>query len=154
MRFLFKSHVITDHTFRLIMRLSWVFFRLYFFHFSEFKMIIQLLLLSLLPSLSQQQYTTCTDSTLDFQGYTYNVDATTNEKVWSHCKFPNPKFDHARCGLTVTTGYHWVCDPDYLISSQGLYKDPTINWHLHVGIIFVDRHFFSVAMRGPGGSMS
>lgn len=81
-------------------------------------MIIQLLLLSLLPSLSQQQYTTCTDSTLDFQGYTYNVDATTNEKVWSHCKFPNPKFDHARCGLTVTTGYHWVCDPDYLISSQ------------------------------------
>ncbi|XP_071179138.1 uncharacterized protein [Mytilus edulis] len=81
-------------------------------------MLFRILLLALSPSLTIAQYSTCTDASLDYQGYTYNVDAVTSEKIWSHCKFPNPKFDHARCGLTSTAGHHWVCDPDYLISSQ------------------------------------
>lgn len=80
-------------------------------------MEFQLLIIAILPYFATP-YSTCTDPTLDFQGYTYLVDESTHKKVWSHCKFPNPKFDHARCGITVTTGYHWVCDPDYLISSQ------------------------------------
>lgn len=82
-------------------------------------MLFRILIGTLLPYLTIAQYSTCTDASLDYQGYTYNVDAVTSEKIWSHCKFPNPKFDHARCGLTSTTGHHWVCDPDYLISSQG-----------------------------------
>lgn len=63
-------------------------------------------------------YTGCTDTSLNYQGYTYTIDPTTQQKVWSHCGFPNPSFDYALCGLTYTSGEHFLCDPDGLLSSQ------------------------------------
>lgn len=63
-------------------------------------------------------YNGCTDTSLNYQGYTYTIDPTTQQKVWSHCGFPNPSFDYALCGLTYTSGEHFLCDPDGLLSSQ------------------------------------
>lgn len=63
-------------------------------------------------------YIGCTDTSLNYQGYTYTIDPTTQQKVWSHCGFPNPSFDYALCGLTYTSGEHFLCDPDGLLSSQ------------------------------------
>lgn len=63
-------------------------------------------------------YTGCTETSLNYQGYTYTIDPTTQQKVWSHCGFPNPSFDYALCGLTYTSGEHFLCDPDGLLSSQ------------------------------------
>ncbi|XP_050410624.1 uncharacterized protein LOC126825159 [Patella vulgata] len=60
----------------------------------------------------------CTDSWLDFRGYTYTVDPVTKEKVWSHCKFPNPTADLTRCGLPVSSGRGYICDPDGLLASS------------------------------------
>lgn len=105
-------------------------------------MFLWLSVLFLLPHVSHQ-YSTCTDASLNYQGYTYTVDPDTNEKIWSHCKFPNPKYDYARCGLTATSGYHWVCDPDNLISSQG--KTPAFFKMLdtHMFIILYYRKFMA-----------
>nr|XP_022336711.1 uncharacterized protein LOC111132992 isoform X1 [Crassostrea virginica] len=63
-------------------------------------------------------YTGCTDTSLNYQGYTYTIDPSTQQKVWSHCGFPNPSFDYALCGLTYTSGEHFLCDPDGLLTSQ------------------------------------
>lgn len=63
-------------------------------------------------------YTGCTDTSLNYQGYTYTIDPSTQQKVWSHCGFPNPSFDYTLCGLTYTSGEHFLCDPDGLLSSQ------------------------------------
>ncbi|XP_062598680.1 uncharacterized protein LOC134260111 [Saccostrea cucullata] len=63
-------------------------------------------------------YTGCTDTSLQYQGYTYTIDPTTQQKVWSHCGFPNPSFDYALCGLAFTSGEHFLCDPDGLLTSQ------------------------------------
>ncbi|KAK3082828.1 hypothetical protein FSP39_006565 [Pinctada imbricata] len=65
-----------------------------------------------------QQYDACSDPTQEFQGYTYTTDAATGDKIWSHCGFPNPMFDYSRCGLSYTSGNHYICDPDSLISNQ------------------------------------
>jgi hypothetical protein len=70
---------------------------------------------------SSAQYSGCTDTSLNYQGYTYTIDPTTQEKVWSHCGFPNPSYDYALCGLTFTSGEHFLCDPDGLLTSQSEY---------------------------------
>lgn len=81
-------------------------------------MAIQLFLLLCFIGASLQ-YDACTDPSYTYQGYTFTIDYLTNQKVWSHCEFPNPKFDHSRCGMTVTTGYHFLCDPEYMVTAQG-----------------------------------
>ncbi|ESO97763.1 hypothetical protein LOTGIDRAFT_152859 [Lottia gigantea] len=61
----------------------------------------------------------CSDTWLDFKGYTYSVDPVSKKRIWSHCKFPNPTADSSRCGFPVDTsrpGY--ICDPDGIISSS------------------------------------
>ena len=73
-------------------------------------------------------YTGCTDTSLNYQGYTYTIDPSTQQKVWSHCGFPNPSFDYALCGLTYTSGEHFLCDPDGLLTSQSEYiREVTFN---------------------------
>lgn len=68
-------------------------------------------------------YTRCGNETQNFVGYTYLTDTVTSEKLWSHCKFPNPKYDAALCGIDRSTDQHYVCDPDRLITSQVLAVD-------------------------------
>lgn len=76
-------------------------------------------------------YNGCTDTSLNYQGYTYTIDPTTQQKVWSHCGFPNPSFDYALCGLTYTSGEHFLCDPDGLLSSQLESKNQlNVNWNI------------------------
>ena len=73
-------------------------------------------------------YTGCTDTSLNYQGYTYTIDPSTQQKVWSHCGFPNPSFDYALCGLTYTSGEHFLCDPDGLLTTQSEYiREVTFN---------------------------
>ncbi|XP_060078388.1 uncharacterized protein LOC132557878 [Ylistrum balloti] len=71
-------------------------------------------------------YTTCTNETQNFHGYTYVIDRVTSEKMWSHCKFPNPRFDALLCGIDGSTSQHYVCDPDRLITSQVLAVDKAL----------------------------
>jgi hypothetical protein len=80
-------------------------------------------LLLLFPRGSVWGLAPCTDPGLEYRGYTYAVDAGTGERVWSHCDFPSPTADHERCGMAVTDGVHFVCDPDLLIDTQGTYPD-------------------------------
>ncbi|XP_033748943.1 uncharacterized protein LOC117333647 [Pecten maximus] len=71
-------------------------------------------------------YTACVNETQDFKGYTYLVDTVTSDRLWSHCKFPNPKYDALLCGIDGSTDRHYVCDPDRIITSQVLAVDRTL----------------------------
>lgn len=62
-------------------------------------------------------YNTCTSRIYDFVGYTFKIDTNTSEKVWTHCKMPNPVYDAEKCGRVVSTSTNYVCDPDYLMNS-------------------------------------
>lgn len=63
-------------------------------------------------------YLPCTGLKHHFDGYTYNLDTVTGEKVWTHCSFPSPFGDHARCGRPVTEGRYFLCDPDNLLDEE------------------------------------
>ncbi|OWF38792.1 uncharacterized protein LOC110465870 [Mizuhopecten yessoensis] len=82
-----------------------------------------LLLLTALWTGEVTSYTACKNATQHFQGYTYTIDPVTSEKVWSHCKFHNPRFDALLCGIEGSTDQHYICDPDKLITSQVLAVD-------------------------------
>lgn len=62
-------------------------------------------------------YEKCVSRIYDFQGYTFKVDKNTSEKVWTHCKMPNPVYDPEHCGRVASDTTNYVCDPDYLLDS-------------------------------------
>ena len=82
--------------------------------------MMMLALISLVISVLSQNadgYTTCTSSAYKSRKYTFKVDISTYEKVWSHCEFPNPLFDLPQCGRNQTSVTNYVCDPDYMLGS-------------------------------------
>ena len=62
-------------------------------------------------------YDACTSSSQRYRGYTFKVDLSTWEKIWTHCEFPNPVIDPERCGRVPTSVTNYVCDPDYMLAS-------------------------------------
>lgn len=77
-----------------------------------------LLFLILSPAVQALSLPLCTDPTQLPEGYTYTVDPGTGERVWSHCKFPDPRFDHAFCGMPESSDPFYLCDPDLLLSAN------------------------------------
>lgn len=80
-------------------------------------LLIRLLIVTLCPLPFVMSYDTCTSRIYDFVGYTFKVDTSTDEKVWTHCGMPNPVFDAGHCGRVESTSTNYVCDPDNLMSS-------------------------------------
>ena len=60
----------------------------------------------------------CTEYWQRAQGYTFTLDPGTGERVWSFCQFPDPRHDHAHCGLPEWPQPAFLCDPDRLIGSD------------------------------------
>ena len=63
-------------------------------------------------------YPRCQGMSYDFDGYTFIQIPYTDTKLWSHCAFPNPLYDHKRCGRPEIKGRHYLCDPDKLVDSE------------------------------------
>lgn len=84
------------------------------------------LILLCVPSISGltsgvDDYVPCTGLQFRFDGYSYILDPVTDERVWSHCSFPNPIGDHALCGRPIKIGQYYLCDPDRLLDeAQGI----------------------------------
>ncbi|WAR03192.1 hypothetical protein MAR_009750 [Mya arenaria] len=82
--------------------------------------VVNTLLVIVTPVLAAQTrpYPQCKGPDFRFDGYTYTLAPGTSERIWSHCSFPNPRADHARCGRTEIDGQYFLCDPDRLIWNQ------------------------------------
>ncbi|XP_064612920.1 uncharacterized protein LOC135476730 [Liolophura sinensis] len=78
--------------------------------------VVAIGLLLLIFSSSILGYPDCRYPDFRSTGYTYTVDRNTPAKTWSFCNFPNPKYDHALCGMPEIDGYHYLCDPENLLS--------------------------------------
>ena len=59
----------------------------------------------------------CTDSALEYQGYTY-VTQGDGQRAWSHCKFFHPDTEPALCGMSKVWNDVYICDPDDILFSD------------------------------------
>lgn len=62
-------------------------------------------------------YSGCTTADYENSGY-YSI-VVDDVSYWSHCGFPNPRYNHALCGrISLPEADYKLCDPDDLISTS------------------------------------